>query len=288
MKALVLLRRVLDTSLPLHIDYAAKLVKNDNSFLSPRIIHPTDRKALHLVRRGLGPRQPDIRAAGLGQDGAGALAWAAAAAGVRGLLLTGVAADDPAAASAGLARLLAYFRPDVLVLSDVGKDLPDTGLAWQVSERLGWPVLRNVTGMQPVPGTTEGLMAIARTPDGWQEAWRVETPCIVAVSDLAPAGGADYVPLGKLRWVRDHPELWLEEVDAGDLQNTAPQAELAPVPRPRHVDLPSADTPSYRRVDALLTAGAAVRGDAAARLIAGGPEECSQALLAILRPGDPA
>lgn len=282
MTALVLLRQVLDVTLPFELV--------DGQGVRPlgapavRILNRADRAALEWACR-LCP--DEVTALTLAPPEADAILHFARARGARRavrLWSPGAEGLDAAAVTRLLARAVERIRPDLVFAGDRSLEGWSGLVPGMLAARLGWPCLEGAVAMT----LESGLVVVRRRLDrGWQEEIEAPAPAVIAVE----AGSIEprYVSARARHGALAHPvEVWgfqnlgvsLDEVKAWV------RSEVAsldwPRPRPKKVALPSAALSAADRMRQLMGGGAAPTRAPEGKLVEGDPGKIADRLVQFL------
>jgi len=281
-KALVLLREVLDATLPLEpVDGRGVRLKGSEPI---RVLNPADRAALEWACR---LRQGEITALTVGPPEVEGILRLALARGASRAIRAWVAGMEGSDAPA-LARLLALavdrLGPDLVLTGDRSLE-GGTGLVpGLLAARLGWPHLDGATHL----GRDGARIVVRRRLErGWGEEVEATPPVVVAVE----AGSIEprYVSVRVRREALARPlEVWGAAhlgVDVAAVKGWV-RSEVAsldwPRPRPRRVTLPDARLTAGERMRRLMTAGPTPLRTGEGRLLEGDPREVAERLVRFL------
>lgn len=282
MKALVLLREVLDATFPVELADGREVRLKGSAAI--RVLNPADHAALEWgCRLGGG----ETTALTFGPPGAERILELALAGGARRAIrwwAEGSDGLDAAALARLLARAVERLGPD-LVLAGARSLEGGTGLVpGLLAGRLGWPCLDGVVHLESQGAR---LLIRRRLDRGWQEVVEAEPPVVAAVE----AGSIEsrYI---SVRARREAKGRLLETWGPGDLGVDLAEAkgwvrsEVAaldwPRPRPRRVALPDARLSATDRMRQLLMAGTAPKPATEGKLLEGAPGETAARLLRFL------
>ncbi len=296
----VLVRWVLDATLPLRVDEAGcRVVVEDD--VPPCIVEPGDRVALSLALR-LRRAVPDgsVVAWTVGPAGAAAALRHALAAGADEArhLLAGGGIGDPASgdeagpeaalAARALATWLAAEGTDLFLCAGRTRVEGTSPLAMLVAAHLDWPALTDAVGVEVERAgarrTAPPLVVERRLERGWRERVEVALPAVVAVA----SGAAEprYVSRLALERVRGRavPGVGLDEAlgrsPAGLPDLPAVVSVTPPRPRTRRSATISAGVSAADRMRALV--GGAKNPASAGAIVEGPPAQLAERLCQFL------
>ncbi|MFQ5829785.1 MAG: electron transfer flavoprotein subunit beta/FixA family protein [Candidatus Methylomirabilia bacterium] len=282
MTALVLLRQVLDATLPFEIVPGQGVrLKGPEAI---RILNPADRVALEWACRLCGD---DVTALTVAPPEASEVLRLAQARGARRavrLWAEGAECVDGVALARLLALAVARLRPDLILTGDQSLEGGTGSVPGLLAARLGWPCLDGAVHV-----ARDRRRVVIRRPleRGWQE--EVEADAPVAITVEAGSIEPSYVSVRTRREARARPvEVWglgdlgvsLEEV-RGWVRSEVISVDW-PRPRAKKVHLPDAGVPARERMRQLLAGVTAPKKAAEAKLIEGDAGEIAERFVEFL------
>jgi electron transfer flavoprotein beta subunit len=281
-RALVLLRQVLDVTLPFELADGQSIRLKGSPPI--RILNRADRVALEWACRLCDPDITALTVAPAEADETLSLAQARGARRAIRCWAPEMAGLDAAALSRLLVAATERLRPDLVFAGDRSLE-GSTGLvAALLAARLDWPCLE---GAAEVARDGGGVLIRRRLERGWQEEIEAAPPAVITVE----AGSIEprYVSARARRAAAGAAvECWgFEELGVGlDAIRESTRCRVTslewPRPRPRKVQLPSAALSATDRMRQLMGGGAAPKKTVEGKLIEADPRTAADRLIAFL------